>query len=479
MQSQVDPLSPILVQVKVEIPWSQVSEKLETAYRNLQRTARVRGFRPGKVPRNVVKNLMGKNVERDVSTELAELGIGEAIKQHSIDAVAVSKMDSPALVEGQSWNFTAELEVRPKIEKVDLGALRVARKQQAVTDADVDAEIAQLREQNAELVTPEPSRPARQGDTLLLDIEVSVEGHARPDLSSTDTRTELGSERLLPAIEEALQGSSVGDERAAEMTFPDDYGQESLRGKAARFELRVKQVQQKVLPDIDDDFAKDLEHESLAAMRATIREQLEAQAVKAAEADLREQVVDKLVDGNPVPVPHSLVERQERAMMGELYQLQQMLGRPLPFDEKMHAELHGRAERKVRAGLLFGAIVDQQKIEVTDAEVDAKLEEIATQSGKHIAKVRADYQGERRESLQNQLLQNKLLEYLLSQATISDGATDEPAAAAPSAEAEQAETEAGEKQAAGAKKKAKPKSKDKEESAKPKAKKKAKGQAAG
>ncbi len=292
--------------------------------------------------------------------------------------------------------------------------------------------IDRLREQNAELVAPDPPRPARDGDLLLLDIEVRVDGELRPELGSTDTRAELGAERLLAEIEAGLQGAAVGEEREVQMTFPDDYGREALRGKAAVFKLRVKQMQQKVLPDADDDFAKDLEHESLQALRADVRKRLQDAAERQAEAQLREQLVDKLVDLNPVPVPHSMVEQQERAMLAELHQLQQMLGRPLPFDEEMHGQMHARAERKIRAGLLFGAIAEQQKLTVSEEDVEVKLQEIAEQSGKHVAKVRAEYQGEQREGLHSQLLQNKLLEYLRSQATITEGV---PAAAAEGTEA--------------------------------------------
>jgi len=159
MQSQIDQISPILVEVKVEVPWAKVSESLEVAYRNLQRTARVRGFRPGKVPRNVVKNLMGKAVERDVTSQLVEEGLGEAVKQHSLEPVSVSAMDSPALAPGQPWSFTAKIEVRPKIDSVDVSGLVVTRKLEPVGEAEIARELEQLREQNAELVTPEIPGP--------------------------------------------------------------------------------------------------------------------------------------------------------------------------------------------------------------------------------------------------------------------------------------------------------------------------------
>jgi trigger factor len=427
MHSQVDQISPVVVEVKVEVPWDKVNENLEGAYRNLQRTARVRGFRPGKVPRNVVKNLLGKSVEREVTTRLMEEGLAEAVREHSLEPVAMADVDPPAIAQGQPLHFTAKLEVKPKIESVDISSLAVERKVDAVAEPEIAQEIERLREQNAELVTPDPARGARKGDILTLKIDVLVEGAARADLSSDDSRAELGSERLLPEIEAGLAGAAIGEQRDITLTFPDDYGHEALRGKAAVFKVQVKDMQAKVLPEVDDDFARDLEHDSLDALRGDLRKRLQEAAERRAEAQVREQVVDKLIDANPIPVPPSLIERQQQAMMNELYQLQQMLGRPIPFDEQMHAEMQQRAERKIRAGLLFGAIADQQKIEVSDQDLEAKLKELADQSGKHVAKVRAEYQGERRDSLRSQLLQNKLLEYLLSRATITDAGPDAPA----------------------------------------------------
>jgi trigger factor len=420
MQAQVDRVSPVLVEIKVEVPWSKVSEHLENAYRNIQKTARVRGFRPGKVPRNVVKNMMSKSVEQDVQNRIVEEQLGEVVKEHKLEAIAMTSMDAPALTEGQSFAFSAKLEVRPTIDSVDTSQLAVERKTEAVGDKEIDAEIERLREQNAVLKAPEPARPAQNGDVLALNISVTVEGEPRPDLGSTGTRAELGAGNLLEPLEAALGGASAGEEREVSMTFPDDYGHEPLRGKAAVLKVTVVDIQEKVRPAIDDDFARDLEHESVAAMRTKIREDLEAAAKRKAEALLREAVVEKLIDSNPVPVPPSLVERQQRQMIGELMRFQQAFGNQMPMGDELFSGLRDRAERKVRAGLLFSAVADQQKLEVTDADVDGKLAQIAEQSGKHVAKVRAEYTGERRDQLRMQILENKLLEYLLSQATITD-----------------------------------------------------------
>ena len=200
---------------------------------------------------------------------------------------------------------------------------------------------------------------------MTLKIDVLVEGEPRQDLSSDDTQTVLGSERLLTEIDEGLQGVQVGEEKEIALTFPEDYGHEPLRGKSSTFKVKVKELREKVLPELDDEFARDLEHESLAALRTDVEKRLREVAQRRSDAELREQVVDKLIDANPVPVPPSLIERQEQAMMEELQQLQQMLGRPLPWGGAMQEEMQKRAERKIRAGLLLSAIAEQQKIEVT------------------------------------------------------------------------------------------------------------------
>lgn len=421
MQSQIDHLSPVLVQVAVEVPWTKVNEGLEGAYRNVQRTARVRGFRQGKVPRNVVKSMMGKSIEREVALRLVEEGLADAVTKHALEPVAMSEMgETPALTQGEPMRFSVKLEVRPKIESVDTSGLAVERRIDVVTDADVEAALAKVRDQNAELRAPDPARPAKAGDVLLISIEVSVDGAPRPDLTSESTRAELGADRLLPELDAGLVGASIDEKREISLTFPADYGREDMQGKPAVFTVHVKEVQERVLPDLDDDLARDVGHDSLDAWRKTTREQLEQESERRADANVREALVDLMIDKNPVPVPPTMIERQEQAMMREIFQLQQMLGRGVPFGEEMQAEMHTRAERRVRAGLLFGAIADREKIEVTAADVDKRLGEVASQSGKHLAKVRAEYQGDRLSSLQSQILQNKLLEYLLAQATITD-----------------------------------------------------------
>jgi trigger factor len=327
--------------------------------------------------------------------------------------------------------------VRPKIDHVDSAGIEVERSVVGIAESAIDSELERLREQAAELVTPEPSRPAQSGDQVTFDLSVSIDGADQSTMGGSDRRAELGKGNLLPELELGLTGAEVGAKLDITVNFPADYGYEELRGKTAVFHASIKNVQAKVLPALDDEFAKDLGEDTLAALRDSTRKRLEAAARERTDAEVREAVVEKLIDRNPVPVPPSMIDQELRAMLEQYVRIQSMLGQQIEFTEELQANFKQRAERKVRAGLLFGAIARAEHIEVSDADVEAKLRELAERSGKHIAKVRAEHQGEQKRNLELQVLEKKLLEYLVSQATITDvvakpaseaGQPDEPKA---------------------------------------------------
>lgn len=420
MQSHVETLSPVLVAVKVEVPWQKVAEDLESAYRTMQKKAHIRGFRPGKVPREVVKNVMGKSIRSEVTAELMRQSLDKAVVEHKLEPVAYQDLTPANITDGEPLTFTAKLEVRPKIEQVDSAGIEVERAIDKVADSAVTAEIERNREKAAELVTPEPARPAQSGDVVTVDLKVTVDGEEKPAMGGTGRKIELGSGRLLPDLENGLTGVELNQTREIPVSFPEDYGYPDLRGKTAVFQATVQDIQAKMLPEIDDELAKDLGHDSLDAMKQSIRTRFETEARERADESVREAVVEKLVDKNPIAVPPSLIEQEFRAMLEQFVRLQYMFGQQVELDDKMQQEFRQRAERKVRAGLLFGAIARSENIEVQEADIEAKIRELAERSGKHVAKVRAEYQGEQKRTLELQVLEKKLLEYLVSRATIKD-----------------------------------------------------------
>ncbi len=422
MQSQISEISSVMVQVSVQVPWADVERAMEGSYSELGRTAKVKGFRPGKVPRNVIKQLFGQRVKRDVLNNLIEAGLGKAVQEHQLTVVAVPPMESlPELKSGEPLAFTAKIEVRPKIDAVDIDDLQLVREKTAVTDAEVDEAIERLRQQNSELKAPEPARPSQEGDILTCDYRVSIEGQERPELAANDRPIDLAG-GLLPELKDALLGKSVGDKTSANVTFPAEQGGD-FAGKEGTFDLEIKEIKEKVLPALDDEFAKDLEHASLEELKQKTRARLEETAKQNADNALREQVVDKVLEKNPIDVPPSLVAQQQQAMLQEYVRMIRMTGQRMDLGEDLMSTTKENAERRVRAALLLGAIARLNGIKVEGADVDKKLGEMAERSGKHVAKLRAELQGEQREILESQILEEKLLEYLLGRATITESVT--------------------------------------------------------
>ena len=420
MQSQISEISKVFVQVSVEVPWADVEKAMEGSYSELGRTAKVRGFRPGKVPRNVLKQLFGARVRQEVLNNLVESGLGRAVEQHKLAVVSVPPLEAtPQLKQGEPLTFTAKLEVRPKIEQVDIDGIALTRAPVEVPEAQVDEALEQLRNQHAEVVAVDPPRPAVETDILTCDYTVSIEGTERPELAASARPIDL-SGGLLPELKAGLIGKQPGDKARVEVKFPE--GQGEFGGKSGVFEVTVGEVKQKVLPNLDDEFAKDVESGSLAELRQKTRDRLEANAKEEAENALRDQLVEKVLEKNPVEVPPSLVNQQQQAMLQEYVRMIRMTGQPMNLGEDLMSSTKQDAERRVRAALVLGAIARLKEIRVEAADLDKRLEEMAQRSGKHIAKLRAELQGEQREQLESQILEEKLLVYLLGQATITDAA---------------------------------------------------------
>ena len=472
MQTQVSEISPVEVEVKVEIPWDRVQKDLDAEFRKLGQQARVKGFRPGKVPPKVVRQLFGKQVKAEVTGSLVEQGLMHAVQEHELQIVSQPEVGSAEIEDGKPFTFTAKMEVRPTVESVDTGKLELVRPSNEIESAQIDEEVERLRLEHAEVQVPEPMRPSKDGDILTIDYTVSIDGEEQAEMGATDRPVELGRDKLIAEFEQGLVGLSPGDEKAIDVEFGSDHGREDLRGRTATFHVKVKELRETILPDVDDEFAKDVgDYETLLELRLKIREQLEQVAERRAKAELKDQLIDKLVETNEIPVPPSMVREEQMRMLYEFASFMQMGGQGMPpMSDDLREKMAERAERKVKAAILLSSLARTQGIEIGPADVDAKIAEIAEASGKHIAKVKAEYMGERREALETQLLEEKLMDYLMGQAKIIDAPADAGDAGAkktkkknPEAKAE-GEAGATEKKKAPAKKKKAPAKKKKTES---------------
>jgi trigger factor len=439
MQVQIARISPVVVELAVEIPADAVRAEVEKAYATLQKKAKVRGFRPGKAPRQVLAHLYGPQVASDVASAIVSDTLPKALSNNNVQPVNQPRVEAGKVEQGSAFSYKARFEVSPEITDVVYEGLDLVRPSTGPTDAMVDEQIELLRKTHARLEPLDPARPAQKGDVVTIDFTLSVDGADLKDGGGEGVQLELGSGQVLPELDAALVGKNIDDTLVVSAVFPGTHPRPELRDKTATFRVKVNDVKQRVLPALDDEFAKDVgSFETLVELRADVHTRLEKMLKDRAEAVLAEQIIDRLNEKNRLDLPPSLVEQQCRMMELEILQNARRAGRQ-PTKEDfagVHQQVHADAEKKVRAGLLMAAIARKLALQVTEDDIRKGVEELAAETGKNVAKVRAEYgDPQRKNILIGMILEDKVLNLIESKAIIRDGGTTgkpaDPAQAAP------------------------------------------------
>lgn len=424
MQVTVQRLSPVVVEFNIQIESDRVKSEVEKAYTAVAKNAKVRGFRPGKAPRKVLSHVYGPRIARDVADLLVEETYPQAVNEQKVQPVGNPAIERKAFSEDQPFSYVARVEVLPAIESVKYEGLSAKRPKVEVTAEQVKAEIDRLRESQATLEDPKAARPAQKDDVATIDFEVEVEGEKIADAGANDFQVWLGKGQLLPPLEDELLGLSIGESKAINVPMPAGHPHKKLKGKTAAFKVTLKALKERVLPNADDEFAKDLgKFETLADLEKDLREKLEKQATEAAENALAEQLVVDLVKTNPIPVPPSLVERQMRLTEQEILQRARQQGNQATgLGDELREKVRADSEMKVAAGLLMAEVAKKEALQIDDAAIEQGLKELAEQSGKNVAKLRVEYrEPQKREMLIGMILENKVLDIIQAKAKIEEG----------------------------------------------------------
>ncbi len=304
MQVQVARISPVMMELAVEVPADAVSAEVEKVYTNLQRKARVRGFRPGKAPRQVLAHLYGPQVASDVVNALVNDTLPKALSEKNMQPVNQPKVEAGRFEQGAAFTYKARFEVQPDIDAVTYEGLELVRPAEAATEEAVNEQIELLRRQHARLQPPEPARPAQRGDVLTIDFTLAVDGREMKDAGGEAVQVELGSPQMLPELDAALTGRRVDDELDVTATFPSSHSRKELAGKVGTLHVKVRDLKERVLPALDDEFAKDVGNfQTLVELRADVHTRLEKMLKDRADSALAEQIVEKLNERNPLDVP--------------------------------------------------------------------------------------------------------------------------------------------------------------------------------
>lgn len=424
MQVNVQRLSPVLVEFDVEIAADRVKSEVEKAYTSVAKTARVSGFRPGRAPRKVLAHLYGPRIAQDVAQRLVDESYPQAVSEQNLQPVTDPAIEPRKLEEDKAFGYKARVEVLPQIESVTYDGLEAKRPKIEVSPEQIDERLEQLRRSHSTLEPLKTPRAAAKGDAATIDFTLSVDGDKIEDAGASDFQAELGAGTLLPEIEEALIGKNVGDQGEAKVAMPAQHPHPKLAGKTAVFALTLKDLKERVLPEADDEFAKDVgDFENLEALKKDITGTLEKHSKEESDNKVAEQLVLELVKANPVPLPPSLVERQMRVTEQEILQRARSQGQKATgVGDELRTQIQQDSEVKVRAGLLMAEIAKKEGIQIGDAELEEGLKELAEQTGKNVAKLRVEYRDQRkREMLIGMILENKVLDIIEAKAKITEG----------------------------------------------------------
>ena len=370
------------VRVEVEVPTEALERELKTAASQLGREMRVPGFRSGKVPAEVVLQQVGREAVLDEAVRRGLPGwYEEALADAGIQTVGDPQVDLSDLPEkGGSLAFTIEVGVVPPAQLGDYKGVEVGRREPKVDDQEVEAELERIRESLASLETVD--RPAGEGDFVVMDYAGSLDGTAFEGGEGRGQVVELGSGRLIPGFEEQLKGASAGESRTVELTFPDDYPAEQLAGQDASFTVEVKEVKEKKLPELDDDFAVEAGgYDSLDELRAEIESRIAQSEERAIEAEFREAAVDAVVMQARIEVPHELVHskahemwhRTARRLQAQGIDPSQYLAMTGKEEEELVTESEPEAETALKREAVLAAIVEAEGIDVSDEELEQAL----------------------------------------------------------------------------------------------------------
>lgn len=429
MQTEVVEVSAVKRELKISYSEKEVSDAFKRSTRAVANQVEIKGFRRGKAPLSVVSGQYRGEIQRQVMQDLLEGGVDHGVKEHKVFPIGpVEPGSSPAapLAEDKPFSLSVQFEVRPDIKLGEWKGLEVNKPKLQVGDAEVDAEIEKLRRRAAQLVPVLLRDTLEAEDFAVIDYQSTTLDIAEPVGKGTDAVVEMASKALLPGFSDKILGMKIGLDRAFDIAVPAENDNPQIAGKTVSFKVSLKGIKKLDLPALDDEFAKDVGAESLVALRDKLKAGLTNVQTMRIKNHLRDQLVDRMIEKHTFEVPQSLVAEQTKLMFSELVRRASMEG--MDVSSLGREEVEGltqqywpKAERNVRFYLLVGEMAKAEKLEVSDAEIEAEIERLAELSQQEVSRVRAAYADrDRKENLRFQLLEDKVLTLLEQNAKLTD-----------------------------------------------------------
>ena len=383
----------------VEVDAEKVNESLDSAFKKVVKQVNVPGFRKGKMPRPLFEKRFGvESLYQDAIDLMLPDAYTAAIEETGIDPVDRPEIDVEQIEKGKSFIFTAKVIVKPEVKLGEYKGIEVEKFDTTVTDEDVVNEIKGLQEKQAELVVKEEGK-AELGDTVVMDFEGFVDDEAFEGGKADNYSLELGSSQFIPGFEEQLVGLGTGESKDVEVSFPEEYHATELAGKPAVFKVTLHEIKGKELPELDDEFAKDVddEVETLDALKEKIKSRLEHDKKHQEEHHIQDTVVEKATAASEIDVPEIMFENEVDRMLQEFEQRLQMQGMNLELyfqfsgqnEQALRDQMKEEAEQRVRGSLTLEAIGKAENIEASEEELNEELEKMSSQYNMTVENIRA------------------------------------------------------------------------------------------
>lgn len=407
----------------ISVPADSIDSAVKSRLQQLAKTQRINGFRPGKVPVSVIKKRFGQAVRQEIAGEAMQQNFYQAVVQEKLNPAGMPSFELKKDVDGEDLEFVASFEIYPELEVKDIEKIKLDKPVVEISDKDLDNMMDTLRKQHADW--KEVKRKAKKDDRVTINFVGTIDGEEFEGGKAEDFPLELGKDRMIPGFEKPLVGAKKGEEVVSDVTFPEDYHAENLKGKAAQFTINVTKVEGLSLPKVDGDFAKlfGIEDGDVDALHVEVRKNMQRELEQTLKSKLKEDVISGLLEKNEVDVPKALLDQEIEALREQAKQrFQQQSGGDTSNMPELPADLfEENAKRRVSVGLILGEIIKKNELKVDDAKVEQLIETTAS-AYEDPSEVIEYYKSndELLQQIQNVALEEQAVEWIASQAKVKE-----------------------------------------------------------
>ncbi len=428
MQVTVEDLSSVKKMLHIEIPADEVARELNTTYSKLKKTAKVKGFRPGKAPRSVLERMYKKDVHADVTSRLIQESFVDAIKETDLKIVGNPKVDPPELVADGPYKYDATVEVNPEIEIIDHKGLKLKKTLYKISDEEVDIQLKTLQKNLAKLEPIKGQRPLKNDDFALIDYEGFKNGQPFAETQKTEKFSlKIGEGRISKDFDEALTGMMPGENKEISIKFPEDHYNKNLADSEITFQVKLNEIRQEMLPKIDDEMAQKLgDYKTLAEVKKAITDNLKQGYDKRTEQELNEQILKQLLDKYDFEVPEAMVEYELEGILAEAERSFSYQGVSLDqmglTKESLAEKYRDTAVKQVKRHFILNKIIEQEDLKLSDDALEKGFQDMAATVNQSLEEIKQYYR-ENKDNLEffkHTLLEKKAIKLILDISTVEE-----------------------------------------------------------